>query len=111
MVSLRHRFGFLRGLMSGGRARGLPLYANVDVTHRCGCAYCRWHSRLLRDAADGGLDLDLSPEAFRQFCKGARAPGRRPAVRRAGERSHPEIATLVRTAGTYRVLLYSTAPR
>ncbi len=114
MVSLRHRFGFLRGLMSGGRARGLPLYANVDVTHRCNlaCAYCRWHSRLLPETLlDGGLDLDLSPEAFRRFCEGARGTGTQTLqFVGAGEPLlHPEIATLVRTAKEhgYRVLLYS----
>jgi MoaA/NifB/PqqE/SkfB family radical SAM enzyme len=67
MIPLRHKIGFLRGLLSGRKAYTAPLSVNIDATHRCNlrCAYCRWHSPLLeKSALHDGARHDLSPELF-----------------------------------------------
>jgi len=78
MMPFRSGFDVLRGLLSGDRAFGMPLYVNVDPTHRCNlqCACCRWHSPLLdKTLLDRSLERDLSPDVFRRFCADAKGTG------------------------------------
>lgn len=114
MIPLRRKLDLVRGLLTGRKAFGMPLYLNIDPTHRCNlhCAFCRWHSPLLAEPfLDRSIERDLSPELFRQLC--ANLSGTETRTLQfvgAGEPLlHPEIFGLIATAKEFgfRTLLYS----
>jgi MoaA/NifB/PqqE/SkfB family radical SAM enzyme len=101
----------LLGLWHGDQAWRGPYYVNIDVTHRCNmrCAYCRWHSPLVKDRfLDPTAPQDIDVALFESLCQDLAALGSHKVVFcGAGEPAlHPHFLKLV--AGAKRCGLWVT---
>ncbi len=118
MVLFHQKINLLRGLLTGEKAFTMPLYVNIDATHRCNlhCPYCRWHSPLLAEPfLDKTIKRDLAPDLFRRLCADLSGKGTQTLqFVGAGEPLlHPHIYDLITTAKSFGlgVLLYSNGLR
>jgi MoaA/NifB/PqqE/SkfB family radical SAM enzyme len=103
MATLMQKARLLRGLYTGEKAYGGPIFTTVDITRRCNlrCLGCRYHSPLFNIPTPGNRTVqDIPFSLFKKACEELRAMGTAELVL-TGEGEpllHPRIFDLISTA-------------